>query len=194
MAKKKTIKKTNWLALIPAFAAIATIILATFLAGVIKVDQATIGSTLLSTTTTTVSLIGLMFGNGTSVSKTVSSNSENITKTPYDGGMSTFGLIAIILLAIGIVAIVASLFIKGKKLDFIGSALILLGGIFIFLVLVGGTDLVSTFEIGSYVQTNTVPFADAFEGFKLGAGVYVCAIISILGGLIGGYTALKAKT
>ena len=193
MAKKKVAKKVNWFALIPAFAAVAAIILATFLTGVRAKVDTIIGGTLISTTVSTVSLIGMIFGSGTAVSKTTSDSNVNISEMAYDGGMSIFGLIAFILLVLGIIAIVAALFVKGKKLDLIGSALIVLGGICLFLLLVAGTDLSVTTVIGGYTHTDVNPFKDAFAEYSLGAGVYICAILSILGGLFGAYTSLKAK-
>jgi hypothetical protein len=190
MAKKKTIKKTNWFALIPAFAAIAAIILATFLTGVRVYEESYINGSFLGSTLKTVSLLSFIFGSTSYELTTVlGSNEPDVSQFAYAGGVSTFGIIAFILLALGVVAIVASLFVKGKKLDLIGSMLIVLGGICLFLVLVAGSNVTYT----SLFNEQIVAFKEFFEGFKLGAGVYICAIISILGGLFGAYSAVKAK-
>lgn len=192
MAKKKTIKKTNWFALIPAFAAVAAIILATFLTGVRVYEESysSLNGSFLGSTLKTVPLLSFIFGSTSYELTTVlGTNEPDVSQFAYAGGVSTFGIIAFVLLALGVVAIVASLFVKGKKLDLIGSMLIVLGGICLFLVLVAGSNVTYT----SLFSEQIVAFKEFFEGFKLGAGVYICAIISILGGLFGAYSAVKAK-
>ncbi|MBQ8196558.1 MAG: hypothetical protein IJZ73_00670 [Clostridia bacterium] len=192
MAKKKVAKKVNWFALIPAFAAVAAIILATFLTGVRFYEESysSINGSFIGSTLKTVPLLSFIFGSSSYELTTVlGSNEPDVSQFAYAGGVSTFGIIAFVLLALGVVAIVASLFIKGKKLDLIGSALIVLGGICLFLVLVAGFNV----TYSSLFTEQIVAFKEFFEGFKLGAGVYICAILSILGGLFGAYTSLKAK-
>jgi len=192
MAKKKVAKKVNWFALIPAFAAVAAIILATFLTGVRFYEESysSVNGSFIGSTLKTVPLLSFIFGSSSYELTTVlGSNEPDVSQFAYAGGVSTFGIIAFVLLALGVVAIVASLFIKGKKLDLIGSALIVLGGICLFLVLVAGSNV----TYSSLFTEQIVAFKEFFEGFKLGAGVYICAILSILGGLFGAYTSLKAK-
>ena len=176
MAKKKA-SNSNLLVLAAAGVAIIAIILAMFLPGAIhKTDYGT----------STVTLIGFMFGSLNFKNVTTVGDVSKTTQGTYSGGLSTFGLIALILLVIGIVAIVASKFVSGKKLDLIGSVAILLAGIFLLLLLSGGSNVAVTENV-------SITFEEAFEQYKLGAGAIICAIICILGGLCGAYGAVKGK-
>ncbi len=176
MAKKKALK-FNPLVLVAVGAAVVAIILATFLPGAIyKTDYGTV----------TITLIGFMFGSLNIKSISTLGSLTTTSETTISGGLSTFGLISFILLVIGIVAIVASIFVKGKKLDLIGSIAVFVAGILLLLLLSAGSNLAVT-------QNTSIAFAEYFEEFKLGAGTIICAIICILGGLCGAYGAVKSK-
>ena len=98
-----------------------------------------------------------------------------------DGGMSIFGLLSIVALVAGIALTIVSIFVKDKKLDFIGSILVAVAGVFMLLLLVAGTDVTQTY--GN--MTRTAKFTEVYEEFKLGIGAILYAIIAILGGAFG---------
>jgi hypothetical protein len=91
------------------------------------------------------------------------------------------GLISFLALIAGIALVVASIFVKGKKFDFIGSICIAVAGVLAFFLLTGGTDVTTT--LGSL--TNATPFTKVFEGYSLGAGAIIYGIVAILGGAFG---------
>ena len=95
--------------------------------------------------------------------------------------MSTFALISFIAVALGVVLLVVSFLIKNKFASFAGGALLVLGGIFVFLTLTSGADLTTT--VGN--STVNTAFADAFKDFKLAIGAYLYGILSIVGGALG---------
>ena len=95
--------------------------------------------------------------------------------------MSTFALISFIAVALGVDLLVVSFLIKNKFASFAGGALLVLGGIFVFLTLTSGADLTKT--VGN--STVNTAFADAFKDFKLAIGAYLYGILSIVGGALG---------
>ena len=130
-----------------------------------------------STVTTTVNFLGLVFGGAT-----ITTQSGNNTNTAtITGGMSTMGLISFLALIAGIALIVVSIFVKGKKFDFIGSICIAVAGVLAFFLLTGGTDITTT--LGSL--THATPFTEYFEGVSLGAGAIIYGIVATLGGAFG---------
>lgn len=170
MAKKKS-SLGNLAVLVPLAAAVLALVLAIFLPGVIAESD---------NGKATISLLAFIFGSATVKSSYTVGNTTINNESAYTGGMSTMGLIAVILLVLGIIALVAKMFISGKKLDLIGSLLIVVGGIFLFLCLSAGADV-------SVTEKVSITFKEAFESYKLGLGVYVCGIVSILGGGYGIY-------
>lgn len=161
--------KKNLATLIVAGAGLLAFIFCLFLPGIVASNK--YGATKFS-------LINFMLGIGKYTSE---STSGVISKGSIDGGLSIFGLLSFICLIAGIGLTIASIFIKDKKLDFIGSILIVVAGIFAFMLLVAGTDV--TQKIGS--QTVATSFSKTFQLFKLGAGAYVYGILAILGGGFG---------
>ena len=74
--------------------------------------------------TMNISTIGLMFGRSVLVTK-----AEGVKATIiYHGGLSIFGLFSFLCLVGGIGLVIASLFVKDKKLDFIGYILLVVAG------------------------------------------------------------------
>jgi len=125
-------------------------------------------------------LLGMMFGSATITQK---AGSMTATMT-YKGAMSIFGLLSFLCLIAGIGLNVASIFIKDKNFDFIGSVLIAVAGVLVFLLLVAGTDLTAV-VINGNTQTGKSKFKDVYEIWKLGAGTYIYGILAILGGGFG---------
>ena len=141
-------------------------------------------------TTTTVKLFNLMFGSPSftttgeitmSIGVTSSTTTIDPSTVSYGGGMSTFALISFIAVALGVVLLVVSFLIKNKFASFAGGALLVLGGIFVFLTLTSGADLTKT--VGN--STVNTAFADAFKDYKLAIGAYLYGILSIVGGALG---------
>ena len=168
--------KKNLATLIIACAALLAFVFALFLPGASY--KQTQGGVEVSST---AALIGIMFGS----SKIVSTASGVTMEALIKGGMSIFGLISVILLALGIAAVIASIFVKEKKLDLIGSILIVLAGIFVFLTLVAGTNVTAMTMAGETITDLSEPFAEVFGEMKLGAGAYVYGILALLGGGFG---------
>lgn len=175
-------------------AAVLALFFALILAGATKTEtNELLGST--TTLTSTISFLGLAFGGSKIVNTAVSGNNTTTGAFAYDGGMSIFALIAFILILLSIVVMLASVLIKNKKISLIGSILLVLAGIASFLILVVGTDVSVTTSVdtilGNISNTTVTPFAEVFEGFKLGAGAIVCGVLCILGGLFGAYKSIK---
>ena len=175
-------------------AAVLALFFALILAGATKTEtNELLGST--TTLTSTISFLGLAFGGSKIFNTAVSGNNTTTGAFAYDGGMSIFALIAFILILLSIVVMLASVLIKNKKIGLIGSILLVLAGITSFLILVVGTDVSVTTSVdtilGNISNTTVTPFAEVFEGFKLGAGAIVCGVLCILGGLFGAYKSIK---
>lgn len=108
-------------------------------------------------------------------------------------GLSYCALISFILLVLGVIVGLISLFIKGKILPAISGLFILAGGILIFLIGVGGSDVILT--IGEH-DLGSLEFKDAIESFNftMSAGTILYGILGILGGIVTlGGTFLKKK-
>lgn len=130
-----------------------------------------------STATKTVNFLGLVFG-GATITTQSGNTTNSITIT---GGMSIFGLISFLALIAGIALVVVSIFVKGKKFDFIGAICIAAAGIFAFFLLTCGTDITAT--VGSL--THATPFTEYFQEVGLGAGAIIYGIVATLGGAFG---------
>ena len=175
-------------------AAVLALFFALILAGATKTEtNEVLGTT--TTLTSTISFLGLAFGGSKIVNTAVSGNNTTTGAFAYDGGMSIFALIAFILILLSIVVMIASVLIKNKKIGLIGSILLVLAGITSFLILVVGTDVSVTTSVDTILDnisnTTVTPFAEVFEGFKLGAGAIVCGVLCIRGGLFGVYKSIK---
>ena len=154
-------------------AAVLALIFGLILPGAGKVEEG-----LLGTATYSVPFLGLAFGGATITTQTGNtSTTETLT-----GGMSTMGLISFLALIAGIALVVVSIFVKGKKFDFIGSICIAVAGVLAFFLLTGGTDVVYE-VIGN--TTQNVEFTKKFSEYTLGAGAIIYGIIAILGGAFG---------
>ena len=176
-------------------AAVLALFFALILAGATKSVTTTtefLGTTITTVTSSSIKFLSLAFGGAKLVTTTVSGDTTSTIELDYDGGMSIFALIAFILILLSIVVMIASVLIKNKKIGLIGSILLVLAGIASFLILVVGTDVsVTTKIVGSLENTTVTPFAEVFEGYKLGAGAIVCGVLCILGGLFGAYKSIK---
>ncbi len=184
MAKKKSGSNNALFRLVGALLGVLAIVFSFILDGVTKTVEANIGGA-SSTTTTTVKLFNLMFGsptmNSTNVTTLLGATTTTNATVSYGGGMSTFALISFIAVALGVVLLVVSFLIKNKFASFAGGALLVLGGIFVFLTLTSGADLTTT--VGN--STVNTAFADAFKDYKLAIGAYLYGILSIVGGALG---------
>ena len=164
------------------------LILAIFLPGATYYqEETTLGVT--SSQSNKINLYSLIFGGISGTAVSTIGNTVTTNEISALGGMSIFALISFILLVLGLVAVAASLVVKDKKLDLIGSALLVLAGILMFLLLVAGADL----TIEGALQNHVVTFKETFEGYKLGIGAILYSILAILAGLFGGFNALKGK-
>lgn len=132
----------------------------------------------------TVNLLGIMFGSAKVISSTESALGNITQESTLNGGMSIFGLISLIALIAGIALVVVSIFVKGKKFDFIGAICIAAAGILVLFTLTCGTDVTGV-TMGSNTINSTESFVEAYEGFSLGAGAIIYGIIAILGGAFG---------
>ena len=157
--------KKNLLAIIVAGAGVLALILGMILPGAV----AEMGGIDYS-----IAILGLAFGGA---ELKASAGGQSATMKVGDGGMSIFGLISIIALVVGIALVIASIFVKDKKFDFIGAILVAVAGVFMLLLLVAGTDLTNNGQ--------TAKFTEVYEEFKLGIGAIIYAIIAILGGAFG---------
>lgn len=138
------------------------------------------------TTTTNVALGGFVFGGLKFVTTTTGLGATNTSTTTFEGGMSYFVLISVILIILGLAATIASIFLKkqGKLLAIIGGILIVVGAIFIMLIKCGGTDVKKTITAGSVTATPSTAFKDAFEKYTLGTGTICYFVFALLSGLI----------
>ena len=161
--------KKNLLAVIVAGAGLLALILGLILPGA----AAEMGGIDYS-----IGLLGMAFGGA---EYKMSAGGQTATFKVGDGGMSIFGVLSIVALVAGIALVIVSMFVKDKKLDFIGSILVAVAGVFMLLLLVAGTDITQTYG----GTTNTAKFTEVYEEFKLGIGAILYAIIAILGGAFG---------
>ncbi len=150
--------KKNLLAIIVAGAAVLALILGIALTPIADVEGE-------------IKLFDLVFG-----------VNESAMGATLSGGMSITGLVSFIALVAGIALTVVSMFVKDKKLDFIGSICIAVAGVLMLLVLTVGTDLVVTAAGQSQPYAK---FSEIYEGLKLGIGTILYGVIAILGGGFG---------
>ena len=193
MAKKKSGSNNALFRLVGALLGVLAIVFSFILDGVkyyYEGNGSLFGQSGTVKTNTTVKLFNLMFGSPTftttgEVTTTILGTTSTTTMDPstvsYGGGMSTFALISFIAVALGVVLLVVSFLIKNKFASLAGGALLVLGGIFVFLTLTGGADLTKT--VGN--STVNTAFADAFKNYKLAIGAYLYGILSIVGGALG---------
>lgn len=186
-------KKKEFKALLPviivAGTAIISLLMILFLQGATK-TVTEVGVLTTKTTISVVSFKGLIFGGGP---KVVTVNNGNPTSLTYEGGMSTFGIISLILLVLGVLTVASSIFFTDKKQEktssiifLVGSSLIALAGLCMLLVLAGGSALITAKTvIGNQTFQTTSTFAKYFEGFTLASGPIVYALLAILGGGFG---------
>lgn len=92
----------------------------------------------------------------------------------YDGGISIFGVIFFIFLVLSLILVILSIVTKRKILEIIGSILIILSGICIFLLLEVGTNVIC----GNYPQQ----FINEFFNYRLSDSVIIIGIITIFTG------------
>ena len=184
MAKKKSGSNNALFRLVGALFGVLAIVFSFILDGV-KLYKEVNGTLGTLKSTTTVKLFNLMFGSPTftttSEATTTTLGTTSTTTISYGGGMSTFALISFIAVALGVVLLVVSFLIKNKFASLAGGALLVLGGIFVFLTLTGGADLTKT--VGN--STVNTAFADVFKDYKLAIGAYLYGILSIVGGALG---------
>lgn len=120
---------------------------------------------------------GFVFGG---LKATVDAGSYSTTMN-YDGGMSYFVLIGVILVIVGIVLAVLGTFFKknGKLLSVIGGMLILVGGVCAMLIKVAGTDVTPT--VGGVSASGS--YTDFVEDRDIGIGAILFMVFGILSGL-----------
>ena len=144
-----------------------------------------------------IPLIGLMFGGWTMTVIGTTSGVLHLEVTfdfVADGGLSYCALISFILLTLGVILGVVSLFIKGKIFPALSGLLIFIAGILIFLTHIAGSDVALALE-GENTLPST-PFVDFIENneLKLGVGTILYGVLGILGGIVTlGGTFLKKK-
>ena len=149
--------KKNLLAIIVAGAGVLALILGMILPPIADVDGE-------------IKLFDLVFG--------FNESQGGATAT---GALSFFALISFVALIVGIVLTVVSIF-KNEKLAFIGSILIAVAGVCMLFALVAGTDYTMSIAGKTMMKAK---FTEVYEGFKLGIGAILYAIIAILGGAFG---------
>ena len=187
-------KKKEFKALLPVIIASAFALLALLM--VVILEGVSSVETIITTTTSyQLSFKDVIFGNGTSIIKINNAESAQMT---YGNGASTFGIISLIVLVLGILTTASSIFFKDKKMQktgeivfTIGNLLMILSALFMLMLLSGGGADVITAEIGN--AKITVPFAEYFEGYTLSAGPIVYAVLSAVGGIAGISTKLFVK-
>lgn len=133
--------------------------------------------------TGTVSMLGLVFGNGTIHTEVDTGIMGSISMdVSYKGGMSYFGLIAFILLVVALVLVVLSFVLKDKAkvLLLTAGALLVVSGVCAFMLGVAGTDV--TQEIAQVQATSS--FKDAFQDCNLGVGPILFGIFNLLAGAV----------
>ncbi|GEM_PF-5485027 len=135
------------------------------------------------------SLIGFVIGKVSLQTKT----KNNINISFYDGGLSTFALISFILIALGLLVIISSFFIKKNNiLLIIGGITLIVGSIFIWMIKVNGSDIVfAKIEAGPFNYVGKKTFAEFFnpennytKDFNYGYGLIIYFVASLLSGLI----------
>ena len=173
--------KKNLSAVIVAVCGLVAIILSLFLAGVIYNPEAELVST--------VSLIGMIFGSGTMVMTGKNPFTGEITKenVQLTGGGSTFALISFVVLVIALLIAVLAMF-KDNKFSAIAGLLLIVSGVLMFLLLSAGSSITVSESLGLSQE-----FTKFFEGYRLGIGAIIYAILSILGGALGILTSSQAK-
>ena len=144
-----------------------------------------------------IPLIGLMFGGWTMTVIGTTSGILHLEITlnfVANGGLSYCALISFILLVLGVILGIVSLFIKGKIFPALSGLLIFIAGILIFLTHIAGSDVALVLE-GENTLPST-PFVDFIEDneLKLGVGTILYGVLGILGGIVTlGGTFLKKK-
>lgn len=103
-------------------------------------------------------------------------------KPGISGGISYFALITLLLIVAGFVFLVVDIFTSKAKLGFLGSILLILGGIAIFLTLSCGTDL--SIQVSNKI-TNTYTFKAFYSEYDFDIGAYLWMILCIAGGIFG---------
>ena len=138
-----------------------------------------------------VTIIGLAFGCADMfnyfcpmIGKNQGQQSIIATARVY-GGMSIFALVSVVLLIVGIVLLVISLFTKKKNLNLIGSICLALSGIFIFFILELGTDIDRIISNKGTIYDNDYMFEKFYGLYKLDIGTLFYALATIFGGAIG---------
>ena len=111
----------------------------------------------------------------------------------FKGGLSIFGLIAFVLLVVGLIALVLSFVLKDKSkirvLDIISKLFVLIaGGAFLvagvcaLLITVAGTSVTTTELLSSIAAETKVSFKEFLENMNLGTGAILFAVFGILSG------------
>lgn len=162
--------------IIIAATSVFSMFLTAFLPGVIyegKVDG--------SVVPTTVSLVGMMFGS----SELYTVTTKRTIEAPYIGGLSTFGLVAFIMLALSLLCVIIAIVIEKNSFVGIGAAFSVLAGIAVLFILVGGTNITAVTE-NNYLYDSNYKFSYFFNGFKLGAGTIIFSILNFTSGLVSG--------
>ncbi len=98
----------------------------------------------------------------------------------FKGGLSIFGLVAFILLVIGIALTVLSLVLRkqAKLYALLGCIVLLLSGVFAFLLTVAGTS--ATITIAGETQTVVETWKEFVSGLHLGTGAILFGVFNIL--------------
>ena len=127
--------------------------------------------------TTTISLAGLIFGNGTI--ETIIGSVSN--KSKLDGGLSIMGLISFICIVLAIIIIIIKIFMKKDNIELLAGLLLIIGGIFMFMIKMAGTDIAINI---AQSLSKSVSFKEYFKDFSLVSGPILYAIFSLLGGVV----------
>ena len=163
------LKLSNILQIVAAFFAILAIV-CLFLPGV-SASEEVMGSV----TSSTISLIGLMFGGGPLKGTTAGISMS----TNYSGGMSIFGLFAFVLLIVAIALGIVAVVMKKSNLLIPAGAVAVVAGICALLVMVAGTPVTSSIAGLGEIEES---FKEFIDGFNLGIGSILFAVSAILGG------------
>ena len=131
--------------------------------------------------TTTMPMFGLVFGNGTLHGETSVIGMPISVDLHLQGGLSFFGLLSFLLLVAAIILFVLSFVLKDKARLFllIAGGLLIVSGIFAFLIKTFGTDITASLmgETGSPTS-----FTETFRDTNLGVGAILFGIFNILAG------------
>lgn len=102
----------------------------------------------------------------------------------FKGGLSIFGLIAFVLLVVGLIALVLSFVLKDKSKLFvlIAGGAFLLAGVCALLITVAGTSVTTTELLSSIAAETKVSFKEFLENMNLGTGAILFAVFGILSG------------